>query len=93
MSLPELLAEIAKLDPADCPAILVALAAKMAAARDSQPAGDDDELLDAEAAAALLGVSESWLYHRAKLPFRVKVGGKLKFSRAGILRWLKNRPA
>jgi predicted DNA-binding transcriptional regulator AlpA len=93
VSLPELLAEIAKLDPADCPAVLAALAAKMATARDSQPAGDADELLDAEAAAALLGISESWLYHRRKLPFRVKIGGKLKFSRGGIQRWIKNRLA
>jgi predicted DNA-binding transcriptional regulator AlpA len=36
-------------------------------------------------------VSESWLYHRPKLPFRVKIGGKLKFRRSGIERWLKQR--
>ena len=51
----------------------------------------DDGLLDAAAAARLLGVSPSWLYHRPKLPFRVKVGGKLKFRRDSIDRWLRSR--
>ncbi|MGH8012728.1 MAG: helix-turn-helix transcriptional regulator [Candidatus Binataceae bacterium] len=51
----------------------------------------EDELLDVEQAAALMGVSASWLYHRPKLPFRRQIGGKVKFSRAGIERYIRNR--
>lgn len=93
MNLAELLAAISKLEPCDAPAVLAAVAARLAATRELRPAEvpADDDLLDACAAAKLLGVSESWLYHRSKLPFRVKVGGKLKFRRSGIDRWLKQR--
>jgi hypothetical protein len=38
-------------------------------------------------AARVLGVSPSWLHHRPNLPFRRKIGGKVKFSRSGIARW------
>jgi predicted DNA-binding transcriptional regulator AlpA len=91
LTVSELIAAIAGLDPADMPAVLAAVAARLAEAREVPVAESpaDDGLLDAEAAAKFLGVSESWLYHRPKLPFRVKVGGKLKFRRSSIERWLK----
>jgi predicted DNA-binding transcriptional regulator AlpA len=94
LTLRELLTEICQLSADDLPAIAMALAGRMAETRTSAPAESSpaaDDLLDAETAAALLGVSPSWLYHRNKLPFRVKVGGKLKFRRSGIDRWLKQR--
>ena len=88
----DIIAAIADLDPADAPAVLAALAARLAQARPAlDTSADNSELLDADAAAALLGVSASWLYHRPRLPFRVKVGGKLKFRRNAIERWLRNR--
>ena len=93
MSLEDLIAAIADLDPADMPAVLAAVAARLAETRQVPmlEAPTDDGLLDAAAAARLLGVSPSWLYHRPKLPFRVKVGGKLKFRRDSIDRWLRSR--
>jgi predicted DNA-binding transcriptional regulator AlpA len=52
-----------------------------------------DRLLSADEAATLLAVSEDWLYrHARKLPFTVKLGPKqLRFSCAGLLRWLSTR--
>jgi predicted DNA-binding transcriptional regulator AlpA len=52
-----------------------------------------DRLLNVEEAAVLLGVAPQWLYRHAKeLPFTCSLSRKcLRFSRAGILRWLKTR--
>ena len=52
-----------------------------------------DHLLDAEAAAKLLAVSEDWLYRNAKkLPFTRKLGPKmLRFSACGIQKYLALR--
>jgi predicted DNA-binding transcriptional regulator AlpA len=45
-------------------------------------------------AARMLGVSASWLHHRPQLPFRRKIGGRVKFSRTGIERWCqRDHPA
>lgn len=90
VNLSDLLAGIATMDPTDAPAVLAAVAARLALAK-PEPDAPADELLDVEAAAALLGVSPSWLHHRPKLPFRLKVGGKLKFRRSGVERWLRQR--
>jgi hypothetical protein len=86
MTLPELKLAIDELAADQLPALLVLIAARMASAK-STPATAEDELLDVKEAAALLGVSASWLHHRPNLPFRKKLGGKLKFSRQGIERW------
>jgi hypothetical protein len=93
VSVADVIAAIAELGTDDMPAVLAAVAARLAETREVSlvEASADDGLLDAEAAARLLDVSPSWLYHRPKLPFRVKVGGKLKFRRSGIERWLKQR--
>jgi len=87
----EVIAAIAEISRDDLPAIMLAIAARMTQQESAPELQPWDELLDAPAAAGLIGVSPSWLYHRPKLPFRVKVGGKLKFRRAGIERWLKHR--
>jgi predicted DNA-binding transcriptional regulator AlpA len=57
--------------------------------------GAPDRLLDVEAAAALLDVRPRWLYDRARvLPFARKLGGRtLRFSEAGLRRWLERRRA
>ena len=45
--------------------------------RETKPEAPVDQLLDARAAAQLLGVSTEWLFrHRKKLPFAVKLGPK-----------------
>jgi predicted DNA-binding transcriptional regulator AlpA len=56
------------------------------------PAGaDGDRLLTADEAAARLGVPRSYLY-RNRLPFRVTVSpGRVRFSSAGIDRFIKKR--
>ena len=53
----------------------------------------DDRMLDAGEAAAMLGVSARWLYRHAKqLPFTRSIAPKIvRFSRAGIVRWLATR--
>lgn len=53
----------------------------------------EDDLLTVEEAAATLRVSPRWLYRHAKtLPFSRKLSRKvLRFSRAGIARWLATK--
>lgn len=60
------------------------------------PAGAmPDRLLDVTEAAALLDVRPRWLYDRSgTLPFARKLGGRtLRFSEAGLRRWLERRRA
>jgi excisionase family DNA binding protein len=53
---------------------------------------DGDRLLSAEEAAAKLGASADYLYrHSRKLPFTVRLGRKLRFSEAGIERFIRSR--
>lgn len=54
---------------------------------------EDDRLIDPEEAAQRLGVTVRWLYrHHKQLPFTRKLSRKsLKFSLAGLLRWLEKR--
>jgi len=55
--------------------------------------GQEERLLDAEEAAALLGVSRDWIYRNAsRLPFTRKLGPKmLRFSYQGIQKYLATR--
>ena len=57
------------------------------------PAWSEDDLLTIDEAAARLRVSPRWLYRHAKtLPFSRKLSRKvLRFSRAGLARWLATR--
>lgn len=54
-----------------------------------QSSQEEDRLLTAEQAAALLNVTPRWLYRHAKsLPFMRRFSRKvLRFSEAGIKRW------
>ena len=53
---------------------------------------DGDRLLDTREAAAKLGSSEDYLYrHSRNLPFTVHMGRKLRFSEAGIQRYIRQR--
>lgn len=56
------------------------------------PAPETDRLLDAREAAARLGMTPDWLYRRApRLPFTVRLGRALRFSAAGIDRYIRAR--
>lgn len=53
---------------------------------------DGDRLLSAREAAAKLGASADYLYrHSRNLPFTVRVGRGLRFSKAGIERFIRQR--
>ena len=53
---------------------------------------DGDRLLDTKEAAAKLGASEDYLYrHSRNLPFAVRMGRKLRFSDAGIEKYIRQR--
>lgn len=54
---------------------------------------NEDRMLKADEAAALLGVTPRWLYRHAKqLQFTRPISPKVvRFSRAGIQRWLATR--
>lgn len=60
-------------------------AAAAAAAR-----GDEDRLLDAQQAAALLGVKVSWIYDHSAEFSPVRLPGRLlRFSEARLRRWMR----
>lgn len=53
-----------------------------------------DQLLDAEAVAEILDVTERYVYdHADEWPFTRRISPrKLRFSERGLHRWLENRP-
>jgi len=52
--------------------------------------GDEDRLLDAEQAAALLGVKVSWIYDHSAEFSPVRLPGRLlRFSEARLRRWMR----
>ena len=63
------------------------------AVKSAARAAPDDRLLEAEAAAKILAVTEDWLYRHAKqLPFTRKLDRKvLRFSFQGIQRYIESR--
>ena len=66
------------------------VAERVAAKLDGKAAQEPDRLLEVHEAATLLGVKPRWLYRRAKnLPFAKRLSpGVLRFSEAGIRRWI-----
>jgi predicted DNA-binding transcriptional regulator AlpA len=57
-----------------------------------EQSADGDRLLAAREAAAKLGMSADYLYRRSRnLPFTVRLGRKLRFSEAGIERYIRAR--
>lgn len=74
-------------------AVLEELRTLTGAPHDPSPVEVGDRLLAVAEAAELLGVTRQWLYRHAKeLPFTCSLSRKcLRFSRAGILHWLKTR--
>ena len=57
--------------------------------RAQMPTLDEGQLLTAKQAAAVLNVSEDWMYrHASGLPLARRLSRKaLRFSKAGLLRW------
>jgi predicted DNA-binding transcriptional regulator AlpA len=96
----------ARVPIADVPGLLVAVTARLAqldaaravlAARlasggvETTPAAD--RLLAVPEAAERCGLSPDWLYrHAATLPFARRIGRTLRFSEAGLVRWMETRP-
>jgi excisionase family DNA binding protein len=59
---------------------------------DTDGAGHRDRLLNVKEAAEKLCVTKDYLYRNSsKLPFTVRMGGKLRFSEAGIERYIRQR--
>ena len=96
------LSHLNELPREDIPALLVQLAAaqSMLAARllaeryerQTDTTSEAGKLLTVKEAASRTGMSEDWLYRRARsLPFTVRVGRSLRFSEAGLDRWVRSR--
>src|SRR6266581_4321125 len=69
-----------------------ALCARLLPATNGQTrAADADALLTIDQAAARLGMKPGFLYRMKRCPFRLKVGGRLRFRSDGIDRWIENR--
>jgi predicted DNA-binding transcriptional regulator AlpA len=90
MSIADLIRAISEIDADKLPALMLAIAARMAEAKSTPAAEGGDELLDAREAARCLGVSASTLYH-TDFPFMVKVGGSRRYSRNGIQKYIERR--
>jgi excisionase family DNA binding protein len=56
------------------------------------PKASAGKLLTVQEAAERTGMSKDWLYRNSsKLPFVVKVGRSLRFSEAGLEKWIRSR--
>jgi predicted DNA-binding transcriptional regulator AlpA len=94
---------VGEVPAAELPAIVLrlaalqsAVAARLTAEATSAPAASEqapEKLLDVRQAAERVGMSADWLYrHKDKLPFTRLVGTRtVRFSDAGITRWLAHR--
>jgi predicted DNA-binding transcriptional regulator AlpA len=59
---------------------------------DTERPGPGDRLLNVQEAATKLSLSQDYLYRNSdKLPFTVRIGGQLRFSEAGIERYIRQR--
>jgi excisionase family DNA binding protein len=59
---------------------------------DTERPGAGDRLLNVQEAATKLSLSEDYLYrHSGRLPFTVRNGRQLRFSEAGIERYIRQR--
>ncbi|OGB92206.1 MAG: hypothetical protein A2Z31_00035 [candidate division NC10 bacterium RBG_16_65_8] len=95
-------ARVADIPPATAAALLARVAGlqPVLLARALAPVGNGgqdgapvvDRLLTVKEAAAQLGHSEDWCYrHAPKLPFTVRTGRDVRFSAAGLARWICTR--
>jgi excisionase family DNA binding protein len=71
-----------------------ALAARLLVPTENHETGrhEGDQLLGVAEAATKLGVTKDWLYRRSdKLPFTMRLGRGLRFSRQGIEKYITTR--
>ena len=100
----ELIAAIAELDPAEAPAVMLALAARLQEGRlpreangraaDKALLGPDSRLLSAKQVAGLWNVPETWVRDQAragKLP-SVQLGRYVRFKMSDLDRYLGTKP-
>jgi len=89
-AIPRLLYQLASIEQ-----ILVSRLLNTTAASATTTTSDPDRLLTAEQAASLLSVTVKWLYrHARQLPFTRRLSRKtLRFSAAGLNKWLAQRKA
>ena len=86
-AVPEIRGELARLDT-----LLLARLLSADGSSDADRAGDGDRLLNAKEAAAKLGASQDYLYrYSSRFPFTVRLGRHLRFSEAGIERYIRQR--
>lgn len=95
-----LLAAVQAIPREAVPALMVAIAARLAEPEPAPPAveapvppPEADKLLTAEQVAERLGLDVAAVARRA-LPFRVKVSRRcVRYSEQGLARWIENRPS
>ncbi len=99
-SLQALDALIAQATPEVLPAILAALASRSLAVSgrlltEAQRPADpgQDELLDVDEAARITGLSRELLYRSKSLPFKLRVGKRVLFSKLGVAKWINRKLA
>jgi predicted DNA-binding transcriptional regulator AlpA len=98
-SLAELEAAALDVSPDDVPELVgrlealklrLVLRVQTPAAAAAAEKGDEDRLLDAEQAAALLGVKVSWIYDHSAEFSPVRLPGRLlRFSESKLRRWMR----
>jgi predicted DNA-binding transcriptional regulator AlpA len=90
-AVPPLLAQLAALQAALAARLVRAPIEPNRVGRDEAP--ESERLLMPSEAAALLGVTVSWLYrHAGRLPFARRLSRKaLRFSESGLRRWLATK--
>ena len=82
--IPAMRGELARLD--------TLLVSRLLQSADHAEHSQGDRLLNAKEAAAKLGLSADRLYrHSSTFPFTVRIGRQLRFSEAGIERYIRQR--
>jgi excisionase family DNA binding protein len=89
---------LSSVDDDQLPAVLLVISARLLRRNGNgngthpEHTGNGRGLLTVDQAAAKLGVSRDWLYrHAPTLPYTVHLGRALRFSEAGIDRWIRQR--
>lgn len=85
-------------DDAELPELVGDLAAAQAKAlarlttpKASASASDEDRNVSVQEGAAILGVSDSWIYKHPDLPFLVRIGGRTVCSLKALRKWNQSR--
>jgi predicted DNA-binding transcriptional regulator AlpA len=86
-AIPSILGEVRRIE-----AVLWARLINMSRTKNETGGAEEDRLLDVREAALMLAVSADYLYRNAKrFPFTLRVGSRVRFSRRGIERFIRQR--